>query len=209
MDYPYIPPCCVSSKLPLAMMDAPKRTLVFHTNCDVVFEDFYRAISSYISDPHVLVLNMSDPNIHVVRFLLQCFERKWITDLVLTTATDKRKLIESELKEYLSHVLYAVTPHCSYLTGKMVIYSDTQALTLCGPMFHSKPRELSMATYTLVYQSSFPPAIGTTVWGNHLRNVLMPDTLIHRSQNRTVIDHKSARLARFFDGKYIKPKTDE
>lgn len=81
----FIPPCCVDKKLPKAVFQAPQRMLTFYTHGDVTMEKFYRAVSHLLVDAHVMVLSMPVVSFENFSFLQQCFERGWITHLILST----------------------------------------------------------------------------------------------------------------------------
>ena len=145
----FIPPCCADKKLPKAVMQTPHYSLTFYTHGDVTMEKFYRAISYMVVDRHVLVIAMPTVSNETAAFLQQCFERKWITDLVISSATIRLDLaVERYLSDYRDHVMYItdkkVTEHSSHMT----LYSGTQALMLTGPMLACASLNTRLMAYT-------------------------------------------------------------
>ena len=189
--------------MPTAMQQSVKGYLVFHTHCDVTFEKFYESVAHRVPGPSVLVLNMVNPTVTTLRTLAMYFDKGWVSDLVLCTYNDIIASVENELKDYLNHVLYAHSAPVSDLTGHMVIYNDTQSITVCGPMISNPMRTINLATYTLAYQANMATQKRDGIWGFHLRNVLFTDTMM-QGKNRSIIKQKSARLQRFLDNIYIK-----
>ena len=176
----FIPPCCVDKKLPRAVMQAPGRFLMFYTHGDVTMEKFYRAVSYMIVDPHVMVLSMPTVENETLAFLSQCFERGWITHLVLTSGNDVTQRVKKYLGKYAENVLYTASADAVYTASHMVLYNSKQALTLCGPMY-ARFTNSALTSYTLHFM---PRHMLTTSqkedWGNTLRNVMFPDALRHR-----------------------------
>lgn len=177
-------PCCVH-KLVRALHEAPHRVLTFHTYGDVVFEKFYHALACLMADTHVLVLTMERLDIPTANYLRHCFDRCWITDLVLTTRQDNEALVRSTLENYLTHVSYTHSPSISPTSGQMVLYTSPaaespaqmQALILSGNIPYKVNGELT--TYTLQFQPSVP-ALVTGDCGDWLANALLPLTMLHR-----------------------------
>lgn len=176
----FIPPCCVDKKLPKAVMQAPGRHLTFYTHGDVTMEKFYRAVSFLLTDPHVMVLSMPVAASDTMAFLRQCFERKWITHLVLTSANDARVQVDKYLGEFKSLVLYVQSDDATETASHMVLYNRQQAITLCGPMY-ARFTTSALTAYTMHYMPRHPATTSHAEdWGNVLRNVLFPDALRHR-----------------------------
>ena len=178
----FIPPCCADKKLPKAVMQAPHYSLAFYTHGDVTMEKFYRAISYMVVDRHVLVIAMPTVSNETAAFLQQCFERKWITDLVISSATIRLDLaVERYLSDYRDHVMYItdkkVTEHSSHMT----LYSGTQALMLTGPMLACASLNTRLMAYHLQFSPSFSLYSDANDWGNPLRNTLLPDVLRMRA----------------------------
>ena len=97
-DTLFIPPCCVDKKLPKAVMQAPRRALSFFTHGDVLVDKFFHAIGYMVdTTPNrttknhfcVMVLAMTVSRTsatgYIINYLQICFERGWITHLVLST----------------------------------------------------------------------------------------------------------------------------
>lgn len=178
----FIPPCCVDKKLPKAVTQAPQRMLTFYTHGDVTMEKFYRAVSYLLVDPHVMVLTMPAMSTDTCVFLQQCFERKWITALVLSTARKCDEIVNKYLAEYSDRILYTHSKDVSDTTSHMVLYNKDRALTLSGVMF-DRPCP-ALECYVLMFYPNYNLASQTLDWGNPLRNILMPDVLRHRQQVR-------------------------
>lgn len=177
----FIPPCCVDKKLPKAISQAPYRQLTFYTHGDVTAEKFYKAVSYLVIDPHVMVLTMPSPKRETFAFLAQCFERGWITRLVLSTYRSCDSLLVKYLGEYADRVIYAQSEDVSELSSHMVLYNKDRALTLSGPMYDRPQTEVRLASYTLAFHPSH--VLNSTLdWGNSLRNILFPDVLRHRKK---------------------------
>lgn len=177
----FIPPCCVAQKLPKAVNQAPHRQLTFYTHGDVTAEKFYKAVSHLVIDSHVMVLTMPSPNQETFIFLEQCFERGWITHLVLSTYRLCDSLIAKYLDDYADRIIYAQSDDVSDLSSHMVLYNKDRALTLSGPMFDRPQMDVRLAAYTIVF---YPSHLlnSTADWGNSLRNILFPDVLRQRKK---------------------------
>lgn len=177
----FIPPCCVDKKLPKAVNQAPHRQLTFYTHGDVTAEKFYKAVSYLMIDSHVMVLTMPSPNQETFIFLEQCFEREWITHLVLSTCRPCDTLMAKYLSDYADRIIYAQSDDVSNLSSHMVLYNKDRALTLSGPLFNRPQMDVRLAAYTIVF---YPSHLlnSTADWGNSLRNILFPDVLRHRKK---------------------------
>lgn len=176
----FIPPCCVDKKLPQAIMQAPRRALTFYTHGDVSMEKMYRAISYLVSDPHVMVLTMPSLSHQTLAFLRQCFEREWITDLVLSTCRDVSTLVKTYLADFSRHVLYTHDDNVSLLSSHLVLYTDTQMLSINGPMWEISG-SYSLAAYTMFFQPNYDISAKGD-FANPLMNILLPDVLRMRKQ---------------------------
>ncbi len=177
----FIPPCCVDNKLPKAVNQAPHRQLTFYTHGDVTAEKFYKAVSHLVIDSHVMVLTMPSPKQETFMFLEQCFERGWITRLVLSTYRSCDSLIAKYLSAYADRIIYAQSDDVSDLSSHMVLYNKDRALTLSGPMYDRPQTDVRLAAYTLVFHPSHL-LNSSADWGNSLRNILFPDVLRQRKK---------------------------
>ena len=177
----FIPPCCVDKKLPNAVNQAPHRQLTFYTHGDVTVEKFYKAVSHLLMDAHVMVLTIPSPREESFALLKQCFERGWITRLVLSTYRSCDSLIAKYLSDYIDRIIYAQSDDVSDLSSHMVLYNKDRSLTLSGPMYDRPQTDVRLAAYTLVF---YPSLLlnSTADWGNALRNILFPDVLRHRKK---------------------------
>ena len=177
----FMPPCCVDTKLPKAVNQAPHRQLTFYTHGDVTAEKFYKAVSYLMIGSHVMVLTMPSPKQETFVFLQQCFEREWITHLVLSTYRACDTLIAKYLSDYADRIIYAQSDDVSDLSSHMVLYNKDRALTLSGPMYDRPQTDVRLAAYTLVF---YPSLLLNSAadWGNALRNILFPDVLRHRKK---------------------------
>ena len=172
----FIPPCCVDKKLPKAVNQAPHRQLTFYTHGDVTVEKFYKAVSYLMIASHVMVLTMPSPKQETFVFLQQCFEREWITHLVLSTNRPCDTLMSKYLGDYADRIIYAQSDDVSDLSSHMVLYNKDRALTLSGPMYDRRQTDVRLAAYTLVLHLSH--TLNTTAdWGNPICNILFPDVL--------------------------------
>ena len=183
----FIPPCCVDKKLPKAVSEAPRRMLTFYTHGDVTMEKFFRAIAYLMDDAPshkesflVMVLSMPVLLNETAVFLQLCFERGWITHLVLTTQRDMSNILFTYLEQYKEKILYANNRNVSSLTSHMVLYNNDKALTLSGPMLEK------MSAKTSAYNLSFFPNTSNWVneltWGNPVENICFPDVLFQRQR---------------------------
>ena len=177
----FMPPCCVDKKLPKAVNQAPHRQLTFYTHGDVTAEKFYKAVSYLMIDSHVMVLTMPSPKQETFVFLQQCFERGWITHLVLSTYRSCDSLMAKYLSDYAERIIYAQSDDVSNLSSHMVLYNKDRALTLSGPMFDRSQMDVRLAAYTIVF---YPSHLlnSTADWGNPIRNILFPDVLRQRKK---------------------------
>ena len=177
----FMPPCCVDKKLPKAVNQAPHRQLTFYTHGDVTVEKFYKAVSYLVIDTHVLVLTMPSPKQETFALLQQCFERGWITHLVLSTYRSCDSLMAKYLGDYTDRIIHAQSDDVSDLSSHLVLYNNDSALTLSGPMYDRPQMEVRLAAYNLVLYPSH--VLSTTVdWGNPICNILFPDVLRHRKK---------------------------
>lgn len=177
----FIPPCCVDNKLPKAVNQAPHRQLTFYTHGDVTVEKFYKAVSHLVIDSHVMVLTMPSPKQETFMFLEQCFERGWITHLVLSTYRSCDSLIAKHLGDYADRIICAQSDDVSDLSSHMVLYNRDRALTLSGPMYDRPQIDMRLVAYTIVFHPSHL-LNSTADWGNSLRNILFPDVLRQRKK---------------------------
>lgn len=183
----FIPPCCVDKKLPQAVTQAPQRMLVFYTHGDVTMEKFYRAISYLVIDAHVMALSMPNVNSDSFVFLQQCFERRWITHLILTTANDCSKMVDKYLSDYKDKVLYTQSKDVTDVASHMVLYNYERAVVLTGLMT-DRPYTANLVSYTLTFYPNFSLFSTKSDWSHPIRNVLFPDILRHRQQTHASLN---------------------
>ena len=183
----FIPPCCVDKKLPQAVTKAPQRMLVFYTHGDVTMEKFYRAISFLVIDAHVMALSMPNVNSDSFVFLQQCFERRWITHLILTTANDCSKMVAKYLSDYKDKVLYTQSKDVTDVASHMVLYNYERAVVLTGLMT-DRPYTANLVSYTLTFYPNFSLFSTKSDWSHPIRNVLFPDILRHRQQTHASLN---------------------
>ena len=177
----FMPPCCVDKKLPKAVNQAPYRQLTFYTHGDVTVEKFYKAVSYLMIGSHVMVLTMPSPKQETFVFLQQCFERDWISHLVLSTCRQCGTLIAKYLSDYTERIIYAQSDDVSDLSSHMVLYNNDSALTLSGPMYDRPQMDVRLAAYNLVLYPSHVLS-SSSDWGNPILNILFPDVLRHRKK---------------------------
>lgn len=204
----FIPPCCVDKKLPKAVMQAPHRALTFYTHGDVTMEKFYRAVSYLLVDPHMMVLSMPICSNETFVFLAQCFERKWITSLVLSTRRGCAQMVDTYLSEFKDRVLYVRSTDVSEVCSHMVLYNKNQALYISGPMYE-QPHHNDMSAYNMMFIPRYVLASNANDWSNPVRNILFPDMLRHRQENyRRMKDIKDMHLLRFLHDEFPPYKED-
>lgn len=204
----FIPPCCVDKKLPKAVGEAPRRTLTFYTHGDVTMEKFFRAIGCLMDDePNhkdtytVMVLAMPTILPETAVFLQQCFEREWISHLVLTTQKHADNLLEIHLAAFKDRILYAQTADVSHLTSHMVLYKKSKALILSGPMLEKMSGKTSC--YSLTFLPDTANWLNALTWGNPVKNVCFPDVLHQRQQViKSGREVKDRLLARFLKASF-------
>ena len=143
----FIPPCCVDKKLPKAVMQAPRRALSFYTHGDVLVDKFFHAVGC-MADTNpvrgtknhfcVMVLAMTVSRTsstgYIINYLKTCFEREWITHLVLSTDKSVEDWLEIHLQEYKDRILYVNHKDVTVQTSHMVLYNEEKAFTVAGPM---------------------------------------------------------------------------
>lgn len=204
----FIPPCCASDKMPKAMMAAPRNALIFYTHGDVSFELFYKAISYLVDEPHVLVLTMPLIDPSTVAYLSLCFDRGWITDLVLSTSSNESKLIDKYLSPYKPHILLVDSRNVTQYSAHMVLYGRNKALTLNGPMLYTKSTE-NLVSYSAQLHISTALWSDNIKWGNPLLNILLPDVLRIRKKYNKHVEGKSEALKRFVEQRFMPQDDDE
>ena len=198
----FIPPCCINKKLPKALTQAPHRMLTFYTHGDITMEKFYRAVSYLLIDNHSMVLSMPVCSTDTFAFLAQCFEREWITSLVLSVRRDCTNMIDKYLAEYKSRVLYVCTKDVSEVASHMVLYNDDRALYISGPMYE-QPHQNAMSAYNIMFIPNYVYFSNDLDFGNPLRNILFPDMLRHRQQAHYIKANITDRnLSLFLDNKF-------
>lgn len=183
----FIPPCCVDKKLPQAVTQAPQRMLVFYTHGDVTMEKFYRAISFLVIDAHVMALSMPTANSDSFVLLQQCFERRWITHLILTTANDCSKMVAKYLSDYKDKVLYTQSKDVTDVSSHMVLYNYERAVVLTGLMT-DRPYTANLVSYTMTFYPNFSLFSTKSDWSHPIRNALFPDILRHRQQTHASLN---------------------
>lgn len=202
-DMLFIPPCCVDKKLPAAVLQVPYRALTFHTHGDVTMEKFYRAVSHLVADKHVMVLTMPTVIEETAYFLAQCFERGWISALVLSSQSDAENVVSRFLSDYADRIIFATDKNVTNAAAHMVLYSDRQALTLAGPMLAWPASAMRLAAYSLQYLSSFTLFSEDSDWGNPIRNILMPDVLrLRKSWMKRIDKVKPKSLRQFLEAEF-------
>lgn len=189
----FIPPCCVDKKLPSAIIQAPRRALSFYTHGDVLIDKFFHAIG-YMADVNpnrgqkkhfcVMVLAMTVSRTsatgYIINYLHTCFERGWITHLVLSTDKSVEDWIDIHLMEYRDRILYQNHNDVTLQTSHMVIYNEEKAFTLAGPMLDTPNGKLSH--YSMVLYPDYSACNDAADWSNPLKNILFPDILRHRQR---------------------------
>lgn len=150
-----VEPCCAHKQLPRLLVNSKDRPAFFATYGDVTFRKFYNSLAQFVPSPCVMFLTIHEPDINIYRLLHQCFERKWITHLILTTNKDCTEALRRELAPYTNNISHTASPLISYHSESMLLASvlcdssqgKSASLYLQGPMFLA-PRE-QYTTYTL------------------------------------------------------------
>ena len=184
--------------------------LSFYTHGDVTAEKFYRAISYEMISRHVLVLAMPVVSNEMLAFLAQCFERDWISHLVLSTGRNIDDMMDKYLKDYKDKILYTSNGDVSAVSAHMVLYNNSRALILQGNMTERPSGRLS--GYTLMFYPDYSLSINDLEWGNPIRNILFPDVLRHRQRvHKDKREVNEAELAAFLRADFppYKNKEDE
>lgn len=203
----YIQPCCVEKVLPKAIHNAPRGTLSFYTRSDVTMEGMYKAVSWMLDSVHVMALSMPDVTPVTAAYLSLCFERGWISDLILSTSRETTPLIDKYMSAFRNRILYRCSPEVSYLSSHMVLYSNKRALIIEGPMYDSPVLNNGLASYTAIYMPSYNTIVNTKDYANPLLNSLYPDIMRMRMVKPDVT-RLSNNLVRFIN-RQLPPYTDE
>ena len=199
VDLHFIPPCCIDNKLPRAIKQARHGILSFYTHGDVTFEKFYRAVSYLVPDSPVLVLSMPTVKATTINLLEQCFDRGWISDLILSTYDDITSIIDSRFRPYRSHIAYTHSKAIGQVDAHFALYTNQSALTISGPMFNSASQSVTLAAYTLFYHPDYSD-FSKLDCGSNLMNVIVPDIMRHRlNHNKTDRKTLSPDILRFLD----------
>ena len=179
-DFHFLPPCCIKNKLPIAFRQSIDNSFFFYTHGDVVIEEFFKAAAPFFNSAPVLVLNARIVNEQLLHYLLHCFDRGWISDLILSTHVDKRDTVQGILRPYRTHVLYTCSKEVSHDNAHMVLYNRFSALAISGPMYSTVS---DMKVTTVAYSAFFYENIdifSRSECGNPLLNILLPDVMRHR-----------------------------
>ena len=175
----FIPPCCVDKKLPSAILQAPRYNLVFYTHGDVTWMDMYKAVAHLVGDGATMVLTARWLSSTSIDYLCMCFERGWINNLVLTLGCVIH-YPTSLLKDwYAPKVLLTASDNVGTCFSHMVLYTKDRALVINGPMFDDSVNRFNMVSYSATFYTN-RDVFTKADWGNPLRNILLPVTLIHR-----------------------------
>lgn len=188
----FIQPCCVDKTLPKALMQAERFSLSFYTHGDVTMEKFYRAVAYLVDEGHVMVLSQPVVAAETFVFLQQCFERKWINALVLSTSGDYQAMVDRYLADYRSRVLYISHRDVSDLSAHLVFYNEERGVIIQGPMY-SRYIDSGLTAYHANFYPMHAYSREEREWSHPFRNVLFPDVLRHRQQVRKV---KPAKLCK-------------
>lgn len=174
----FIPPCCVDKKLPSAILQAPRYNLVFYTHSDVTWIDMYKAVAHLVGDGATMVLTARWLSSTSIDYLCMCFERGWINNLVLTLnhPTPTVSMLE---KYHGRKVLIAVSGQADSAFSHMVLYTKDKVLIINGPMFDDPVKMFHTVSYSATLYAN-RDVFTKADWGNPLRNILLPVTLIHR-----------------------------
>lgn len=174
----FIPPCCVDKKLPSAILQAPRYNLVFYTHSDVTWMDMYKAVAHLVGDGATMVLTARWLSSTSIDYLCMCFERGWINNLVLTLNHPTPTV--SMLERYHGRkVLVAVSGQADSAFSHMVLYTKDKVLIINGPMFDDPVKMFHTVSYSATLYAN-RDVFTKADWGNPLRNILLPVTLIHR-----------------------------
>ena len=174
----FIPPCCVDKKLPSAILQAPRYNLVFYTHGDVTWMDMYKAVAHLVGDGATMVLTARWLSSTSIDYLCMCFERGWLNNLVLTL-TRPTPLVSMLERHHGRNVLIAVSGQADLSFSHMVLYTKDKVLIINGPMFDDTVNIFHTLSYSATLYAN-RDVFTKADWGNPLRNILLPVTLIHR-----------------------------
>ena len=102
-----IEPCCCERQLPQLLKEANGMTMMF-TNGDVTLDHFFRSVSSLAGVRHQMMLVIAEPDVQVMRWLRYWLQRGWTTEVQLTTKTDCKELVQTELEGLTERVSLAI-----------------------------------------------------------------------------------------------------
>ena len=102
-----IEPCCCERQLPQLLKEANGMTMMF-TNGDVTLDHFFRSVSSLAGTRHKMMLVMAEPDVQVMRWLRYWLQRGWTTEVQLTTKTDCKELVQTELEGLTERISLAI-----------------------------------------------------------------------------------------------------
>jgi hypothetical protein len=102
-----IEPCCCERQLPQLLKEANGMTMMF-TNGDVTLDHFFRSVSSLAGTRHKMMLVMAEPDVQVMRWLRYWLQRGWTTGVQLTTKTDCKELVQTELEGLTERISLAI-----------------------------------------------------------------------------------------------------
>lgn len=146
-----IEPCCANKQLPRLLTGIRNNSVTFQTHGDVLFERLYKAIACFVTDPCVMVLTINDCDTMTYRLLRQCFDREWISHLIIATHTDNSIAIRRELAPYLDRISHTASTLIGYHSEQMLLYGKSQQLLLQGPLLLVQRPQLTQ--YSLAFRN--------------------------------------------------------
>lgn len=134
-----IEPCCCERQLPQLLKEANGMTMMF-TNGDVTLDHFFRSVSSLAGVRHKMILVMAEPDVQVMRWLRYWLQRGWTTEVQLTTKTDCKELVQTELEGLTERVSLAID---DTLQSELVSFEGDGTVVVAGRMLSEKAAGLT------------------------------------------------------------------
>jgi len=142
----YIEPCCCDRQLPALLRSGVP---FFQTNGDVTVQKMLQAVSHFAGKSHVLLLQMPEADVSLLRTIRHYMEKGWTSSLLLLTQKPQDELIRGELEGHISKVQYACDP--LVLDGLCAISGDTGTVIIQGAVITDT--DFSLCNYACYYGS--------------------------------------------------------
>ena len=99
--------CCCERQAPAAIKTGNGQAMMF-TNGDVTVSDWFKALSYMAGPSHKMIIIIKEPDVQLLRWIKNWFQRGWTTEVVMTNKSDHRELIAAELEGLTDKVSVAV-----------------------------------------------------------------------------------------------------